>query len=149
HLTEQFTAIPRENQASRAVVVDEVLLRLAKSQHMNDLQADIVLQFVYNGNTRLLTMAAMRKRLKELQGSTIQGADHTEVAKHLISEMERYGELRYEGSSFYQWAGSHWRALHDSEMLRVLAEEFGALAAARNHNDHKGILQVASHLVPS
>lgn len=148
YLTDKFTEIPRDRQASRAAVVDEVLVRLAKSQHMGDLQCDIILQFIYNGNSRLLTMAAMRKRIKELKGSSMTGADHTEVAQALIKEMERYGELRHDGSHFFQWAGSHWRQLTDSELLKVLAEEFGALQAARKHNDHKGILQVVSHLIP-
>lgn len=148
HLTEKFTEIPRDNQAARAQVVEEVLVRLAKSQHLSDLQTDVILQFIQNGNGRMLTMGSMRKRVKELKGSSIAGADHTEVAKHLIAELERYGAVRFEGSNFYQWAGSHWRMMQDVELMRVLAEEFGMLQAARKHNDHRGILSVAANLVP-
>jgi len=148
HLNARFTEIPRDNQASRAAVIDDVLVRLAKSQHLGDLQADIILQFMYNGNSRLLTMASMRKRIKELKGSSNLGLDHTEVAVALIKEMERYGEVRHDGSFFYQWVGSHWKQLSDSDLLKVLAQEFGTLQAAKRHSDHKGILQVVSHLVP-
>ena len=148
YLTDKFTEIPRDKQASRAAIVDEVLVRLAKSQHMGDLQCDIILQYIYNGNSRLLTMASMRKRIKELKGSTMSGTDHTEIAQHLIKELERYGEVRYEAGSFYQWAGAHWRQMTDADLMKVLAEEFGQLAAARKFNDHKGILNVASMLVP-
>ena len=148
HLTDQFAEIPRDNQASRATVVDLVLGKLAKSQHMGDLQKEIILQFIYNGNSRLLSMASMRKRIKELSGTGIEGFDHTQVAKHLMAEIERYGEVRFESGHFYQWAGSHWRQMSDTDILKVLAEEFGHLQAARKHSDHKGILQVASNLVP-
>lgn len=147
YLGDKFNEIPKDNQASRAEIVEEVLVRLAKSQHMGDLQYDIILQFIHNGNARLLTMAAMRKRIKELKGKTISGDDHTEIAGHLIAELERYGELRFDGGLFFQWVGSHWKVLGDWEILGVLAREFGSLNAAKRSSDHQGILKVMSNLV--
>lgn len=148
HLSEKFSEIPKENQASRASVIEDTLARLAKSQHMNDLQYDIVLQYIHNGNGRMLTMASMRKRIRELKGKTMTGDDHTEIAQHLIAELERYGEMRFDGGLFYQWAGSHWKMLPEHTMLGILAREFGKLAAAKRNTDHKGILNVTGNLLP-
>lgn len=149
HLTDKFSEIPKDNQAARATVIEDVLSRLAKSQHMGDLQYDIILQFICTGNGRLVTMGAMRKRLKEMTGGEgLKGDDHTEVAQHLIKEIERFGELRWDGSAFYQWRGSHWGRLMEGEILAVLANEFGSMTAAKRHGDHKGILSVMTNLVP-
>lgn len=147
HLNTKFEEIPKTSQASRAAVVEEVLTRLAKSQHMTELEADMILGFISRGNFGMFTATAMRKRIKELKGSALVGNDHTEIAQALVKEIEPYGEIRFDGGQFFQWYGSHWRELPDTEILKVLAEEFGSLAAARRHSDHRGILQVLSNLV--
>ena len=148
-LAEKFTEVPREMQASRAQLVEDVLARMAKSQHLNEIQREMVLQFIHAGNGRTIPMAAMRKRVKELQGlNVVRGDDHTEIARHLIGELERFGEVRFDGGSFHQWRGSHWAQMMDWEILNVLAKEFGSLAAAKRSSDHKGIMTVMSNLVP-
>jgi putative DNA primase/helicase len=149
HLTDQFSQIPRENQAARTVVIDDVLVRIAKSQHFSDMHQDVVLQFIQNSNARLLNMGSMRKRLKDLRGSgELAGNDHTEIAQALIAELSLYGELRFEGSTFYQWVGSHWGILSRARIMKVLAEDFGHLPAAKKANDHRGILTTMQNLVP-
>ena len=147
HLHEQFSVLPREDLTARTKVVDEVLTRLARSKSLTQLDHDVVLQFIQNANGRMVTMSALRKRLKELEGTDITGNDHTEVAQHLIKEIEKYGELRFHAGHFYQWKGSHWEQQDSSALLKVLAEEFGNLAAARRHSDHRGILNTCENLV--
>lgn len=144
----KFKEIPRDNQGARAAVIDDCLNRIAKTQHLNEVQKEMVLQYIQNGNGRLITMASMRKRIKELSAGTMEGNDHTEIAQHLLKEMERYGELRFDSSDFWQWAGAHWRVMHPTAILKVLAEEFGHLPAARKNSDHKGILNTLQNLVP-
>jgi P4 family phage/plasmid primase-like protien len=147
HLTEKFTEIPRTNTTARTEVIEGVLVRLAKSQSLTHLDEDVILQFIHGANGRMVTIASMRKRVKELQASGIAGTDHTEIAIHLIKEMERYGEVRIHDGAFFQWGGSHWSKLEDSKVLGIIASEFGQLAAARKHNDHKGILATARNQV--
>ena len=148
YLEAQFKEVPRENVTSRASIVDEVLVRLAKDQHINSMQLNMILNFIYAANSRVLSIGALRSRLKELRGVEITGNDHTEIATHLIKELECYGEIRCEGVVVYQWAGSHWREISPAHILRVLCENFGGLPAARKSSDHKGILATLLNLIP-
>lgn len=148
HLQQKFTEIPKENVPGRIAIVDEILLRVSKSPSLTDLDQDLIINFIQSASSRMMTSGSLRKRLKELQGIDIQGNDHTEIAQHLIKEMERYGQIAFSNGSFYQWRGSHWVQMFESEVFKVLAEEFGWLPAARRHADHKGILKTAENLVP-
>lgn len=147
-LTEQFIAIPADDIAGRGAVIDQVMMRLSKAEHLTSLEHNTILQFIVNANGRMISLSTLRKRVQELKVKELQGTDHTEIAQALISEIERYGELRYQGSYFYQWRGSHWQQMEEVELMKVLAENFGKLQAARKHNDHKGIIKTAASLVP-
>jgi phage/plasmid-associated DNA primase len=148
NLTAQFNDIPRESQGARADLVETALVKLSKSQHIPEMKRDMLLSFINAANPRLVTMAALRKRLRELGGPVVAGEDHTSIANLMITELERYGEIRWDGTSFFQWAGSHWKKKDQAEMSKILANEFGHLPAARRSSDHRGILEVMRNLVP-
>lgn len=148
HLTKQFSEVPREATSQRADIIEDALVKLSKSQHLPEMKKDIIINFIASANLRVVTTSALRKRLRELMAPKRLGEDHASVAHLMIAELERYGEVRHDGKSFYQWAGSHWKELPASLMFSTLAREFGSLPAARKSSDHKGILEVMRHLVP-
>lgn len=148
HLTDKFTEFGPDNTSMRAKIIEECLLRVAKSTDVSETQTEMFLQFVVNASGRLINLSALRKQLRVFKGAEIAGEDHTELAQLLIQELERYGEVRFATGSFYQWRGSHFAQLAEHEVLKVLAESFGGLPAARRQSDHRGIFKVASTLVP-
>ena len=146
HLAERFSEIPREDMTARIPVIDAVLLKMAKSESLGELDKDIVLSYILTANNKQITMAAMRKRLRELSGQELVGNDHTEIAEAMLKEMEREGEVRFDVNNFYRWYGSHWRRVGPEEVGALLARQFGHLSAARRFSDHKGIVQVMQRL---
>jgi putative DNA primase/helicase len=148
-LTQKFMETPKEDTEGRMAIIDETMLRLAKSAVLTSTDHDMIIQFIQNANGRIVSTGALRKRIKELRGGEHLGEDHTEIALLLIKELERYGEIRYQGTDFYQWRGAHWQRMSTPEIMKVLAENFGSMPAARKHSDHKGILQTMVSLVPN
>lgn len=148
HLTKVFSETPREATSERADIIEGVLVKLAKAQHLPDMKKDIIVNFIASANARVVTTTALRKRLRELCTPRQLGENHTSVARMMIEELQRYGEVRWDGSAFYQWAGSHWRELQNAQIFSLLANEFGHMPAARRSSDHRGIVDVMKALVP-
>ncbi|MDP2214097.1 phage/plasmid primase, P4 family [Phenylobacterium sp.] len=146
HLQAKFIEIPKDNVPGRQAMIEEVLARVARSEHLNHIDEDMILGFIQNGSGRMVTVAALRKHLKDLQGGEILGTDHTEIAQALLRTLEVEGEIRFVNGRFYQWFGSYWREMEQSEIFKRLAEEYGDLSAARKFYDHKGIVQVMEKL---
>lgn len=135
------------NSMGRRKAVEDVLLRMSKSATMTSLDKEQVLSHAQAMSGKTITMTTMRKRLAELERGEIEGVDHTEIAQALIKDLSRFGEVRMDGDSFWQWKGSHWEALTEARIMEHIAREYGAMTAARRHNDHRGILKVAENLV--
>lgn len=147
-LTDKFEKVPPEATMQRGELIDATLVRMIKSPSLGAVQHDLIIKFITQIAGRTLGVGSLRKRLLELSRGEVQGNDHTEIAKALIKEVEAYGELRYDGGSFYQWRGAHWADVPESELMGIIASEFGGLLAAKRHGDHRGILQTAVNLVP-
>lgn len=137
-----FLEVPVEDIAGRTRVIENVLVNLARSTSVTSIEAETVLTFVHLASGKLMTLASLRKRMRELQGGELLGEDHTEIAQAVRVEIERTGELRYHESRFYQWWGSHWKELVEADLMRSISTNFGHLPAARRFSDHKGIIQV-------
>jgi putative DNA primase/helicase len=148
YIQEKMVEIPRDNVKGRLDLIEEVLQRISKSPDIDEMGQGTILNFLNTSSGRMVTIAALRKRLNDIKGNEIAGNDHTEIAKCLIDEIERYGKLAYYQGGFYQWQGAHWCRLPDGDVFKTLAEEFGSLPAARRHSDHKGIVQTLINLVP-
>lgn len=148
HLTKVFMDVPREATNERADIIEDTLVKLSKAQHLPDMKKDMIVSFIASANPRVVTTAAIRKRLRELCAPKRLGEDHTSIAKMMLDELQRYGEVRFDGTHFYQWGGSHWRQKNTAEIFAMLANEFGHLPAARRSSDHKGIIEIMKALVP-
>lgn len=133
---------------ARVRVVDELLMRAGRQKNLTSFEEETLMQTISTGSNRGITMASMRRRLAELRAGEIMGSDHSELARELLKELERYGEVRMEADQFYQWAGSHWKVLDRVEIYKLLSNEFGHFPAAKKSNDHRGIVYVLSNIVP-
>jgi putative DNA primase/helicase len=141
-----FTEIPPEELGGRHKAVDDILLRMAKSQHLSELDKSSMLKHIHLASGRLIQVASMKTRIKELSGGDVLGENHTEIAEALLREVEREGEVRFHNGNFYRWMGACWEVLEEHIILRTLAREFGALQAAKKFNDHRGIVNVLQKL---
>jgi phage/plasmid-associated DNA primase len=146
YLTQKFIEIPREDILGRTKIIDETVIRIARSTALTSIDEDVIVRFIVSANNRLITAESLRKELKKLRAGEMQGNDHTEIATALLERLEAYGEIRFYGTTFYQWRGSHWQELPETRLFDELAKEFGKLPAARRHADHKGIIAVVRTL---
>lgn len=147
YINDQFSIHDR-NSPGRRKAIEHVLFKLSKSTTLTTVDSDSIIQYLVATSGRSVSTAALRTRLKELKTGEVEGTDHTEIARLLLTELERFGQIRFFGDKFWQWAGAHWSAIPEHRILETLATEFGGMSAARKYSDHKGILKVMANLVP-
>lgn len=146
HLAQAFVDLPPTAIVERMEIIEEVLLGMARSR-MDQFEIEKVLSFVQTAGRTKTPIRALRKRLQDLQSGGLKGENHTDIALALIKELEQHGEVRFSNDTFYRWTGCHWKALRRSEVLKVVAQEFGNLPLAKRYWDHLGIADAASHLL--
>lgn len=67
--------------------------------------------------------------------------DHEAIARQVIEEMNRGGEIRHSQGSFWQWNGSCHEQLQDAAVYKIVAERVKGNQLARRHNDYAAIVK--------
>lgn len=133
---------------SRMMAVEYALVKIAQARHLTSLDEERLLRYIADAGGLRLTVTNLRRRLRELSAGDVQGHDHTEIARAVIKDVEQYGPLRLWSAKFWTWAGSHWVEKPRSELLKVVADNYGSMDAARKNSDHKGVVEIIANLVP-
>ena len=127
--------------------IEFLLGRMAASNEISTMQVDSLLKTIHDLSAKRITMLALRKRLKELQGGKIEGNDHTEIAEAMLKDLGKYDrEVRGEGGKLWRWDGACWAELEEDEINQLLYREYSKLPAAKKAGDHVGIIKVLHKL---
>jgi putative DNA primase/helicase len=141
---------------SRIDGVDMGLKKMGESKSLGSLDRDRLLKYVVESGGLKVTKSTLNNRLKELTKEEIDGLNHTEIAAAVIKDRLQVQMLAYVGTQFLGWNGSHWsehspiegETTIEKALKRRIATEYGHLPAGRRESDHKGILKIASELIP-
>lgn len=126
--------------------IQRVVSMLAANPDIGPMESDRILKHVSDTAAKSVSVASMKREIALLQKGDISGNDHTEIAKAVLSDLEQFGELRYNADTFWQWHGAHWEVIDASHILKKIAENYGQYPAAKRASDHSGILRVLQTL---
>lgn len=146
-LTDQFTTHDRVTGLEELQkAIDKAMAHIAASPQITPMDHDVIFNFISQSMGRMVTVGALRRRLKQLTAVEVQGESHAELAAMALKEIEQFGELRFAHSKFWQWAGSHWEELEEHTILSRIITDFGHLPAARRNSDHMGVVKTMRSL---
>lgn len=126
----------------RSEAVETVLTKIAKSQSLSKIDEDRLLQYIVDVSGLGVKMGTLRARLKELRAGTVQGNDHSEIARAVLADLSQYNLIRFHGGKLMKWAGSHWTEMDTNGIKGLISNSYGHLAACKKASDINGILQV-------
>lgn len=133
----------------RMQIVDTVLKRISKSQKLSEIEISAVLTNLKKNSGLNVPLSHYYKQLKTIQAGAIEGVNHTEIAEEVIKIYEeRRNKLAFHAGEFWYYTGDCWRPADEPELRKVIAQEFGAMTAAKKSSDHKGILEIMTKIVP-
>lgn len=124
-----------------------IVNKMVNCSAMTPMEENMICRFLVNTSGKLLTIATLRRQIDDQRRGELEGVNHTEIAEALVGELKRYGEVRYHNTHWWQWNGAYWKELDETDILRKVAETFGAYPAAKRHSDHRGILNIAASMV--
>src|SRR3546814_13501040 len=73
-------------------------------------------------------------------------ADHEAIAREVIDEMSRGGDLRFTQGSFWQWGGSCFGQVDHDEVYEKVATGVKGNILSRRHNDYEAIVKTVCKL---
>lgn len=146
HLHRTFEEFPADHP-QRTTAVMYILQKISDSTRISRLEEDQLLRYIAAVSGMNVSLSSLRGQIKEMQKGETQGSDHTEIAKAVITDQERFGEIRFHGGRFWEYQGSAWDPMDDHVLRKLIADQYGTLNAARKASDHKGIVDTIQHLV--
>lgn len=144
YLQEKFES---EEKIDPVPIVEEVLLRMAKSPSLSRIDEDRILKYIYSVAKMGVPISTFKARLKELRQGDIKGNDHSEIARAVLEDFEQKTLIRYYGSRFMKWAGSHWVPMETNVLASHISANYGHLAACKKASDIAGVIKVMSYIV--
>lgn len=148
YLKGEFEKFEDEGSIQRLSAIDYVLRRISRSPHLTSLEIESVFTYIIQTNKRSIAKPALKSRLKELETGELEGKDHTEIAKAVLNDLLRIGEIHFFHDNLWQYKGSNWEVMNKQEILQLIANNYGFYPAAKRASDHSGILQIIKALVP-
>lgn len=109
---------------------------------LSALDEAMILRFITVQSAGTMLQSDLKRQLQLLRKGDIAGENHKELAEAAIEYLSRFGEVRFDAGMFWQWKGAFWERKEEHEILKVIAEEYGAYPAARRQSDHSGIMRV-------
>lgn len=135
------------DHAGRINAINFVLKKMSVATTLSVLDEERLLKYISDAAGMKMTLSSLRKQMKELARGQMRGKDHTEIAKAVISDIEQISPLRFVGGRFWTWTGSHWEVKANSEIMRLISENYGHMEMGKRHSDHNGVLKVMQALV--
>ena len=148
YLKGEFEKFEDEGSIQRLSAIDYVLRRISRSPHLTSLEIDTVFSYIVQTNKSTIKKTSLKARLKELETGELEGKDHTEIAKAVLNDLLRIGEIHFFQDNLWQYKGSNWEVMNKQEVLQLIANNYGFYPAAKRASDHNGILQIIKALVP-
>jgi len=133
-----------------ADTIQAIIERVAKDPsftkvHQNTLYEHIVRHCGELGFTKRDLMAAYTDIRK---GGEKKGELETQavVAREVLTDLQKYGEVRFDLGQFWQWSGSCFKPLDGDLLYMTVANTVKESVLARRHSDYAAIVQVMARM---
>jgi len=134
--------------------IEELFAELGKDENFGKLDAEAIINHIKTrfGKELGIGKPALVRLLKESQAAAALGgdgelaADHEAIARDVIDEMSRGGDLKFSQGSFWQWNGSCFGQVEHDEVYEKVATSVKGNILSRRHNDYEAIVKTISKL---
>lgn len=90
-------------------------------------------------------LQAFRQARTEGEGGE-EWEDHETIARMILEQMQRFGEIRYDNGSFWQWNGSCFEKMEESTIYNYITINVKGSQLVRRHHDYSSIVKVLTHM---
>jgi P4 family phage/plasmid primase-like protien len=129
-------------------IVDELIGLLAADENFSEANMKVMAGKIFARTKDVgYAKADLKADFKAARKGDVDIAeDHAAIARQVIEEIGRGGELRHDQGLFWQWNGAHFKSLDDEAIQREVAERVKGNLLARRHNDYVAITKTIAML---
>jgi len=131
--------------------ISELVHEIAKDEHFTKFEYATLVTYIINicGKDLGLKKSDLMTLYKEAQSAAEDGGEsesHAMIARAVLEEMQRAGEIRHDHGQFWQWNGSCFAPLDQNDIYLHVIDKLQGSAFARRHSDYRGIVEVLERM---
>jgi putative DNA primase/helicase len=146
-LTEEILLHPDDPDWALARVA-ELIEKVAKDPNFKELEFNGLIPMIDRclGDIKISKTDLRRSFKVAKAGGSDQAADHEAVAREVIEDLQRIGELRWTQGTFWQWQGSCFAEVSRDDIYEHIAKTVKGNTLSKRHSDYKSITDTISIL---
>lgn len=129
--------------------VHELIDNVARDEQFTEFEFNALIPDLQRAAKPLtLTKPDLKMAFKEARkGDKEEAGDHEAIARQVVEELQRGGELVYDHSQLWQWGGAHFQKKDRKDIYMSVAEGVKGNMLARRHNDYEAITKTVETMV--
>jgi P4 family phage/plasmid primase-like protien len=129
--------------------IDELINSVAKDEQFTDgFFAAIIPAIQRAAKPLALKVTDLKKSFKDARrGDVEDAADHEAIARQVVEELNRGGDLVYDQGRLWQWNGAHYKQKDRKDIYMEVAEGVKGNTLARRHSDYDAITKTIENMV--
>lgn len=150
-LTGKIAEKPEDDDWAMARV-QELLALIAKDDKFSEMDFRALIGFIQKtaGSENLKfgkadLMQGYKAAKRESEGGE-DWEDHETIARTVLEQIERIGELRFDKDRFWQWAGSCFKNVSHDDIYMEIANNIKGSKLVQRHNDYASVTKVLERM---
>lgn len=147
-LNDQISLHPEDNDWALGRVTELIGL-VGRDDNFSDLNFSALIGDIQRalGDVKI-SKPDLKKMFRDARnGSGEQAADHEGIARQVVEELERTGELRWSEGTFWQWNGSCFKELKREEIVKFVATNIKGNMLSKRQGDYEAITKTVALLI--
>lgn len=131
--------------AAITMLIEEV----ARDEQFSDFEFDTLTVALQRAAKPLvLTKPSLKTAFKVARkGDAEEAADHEAIARQVVEDLQRGGELLYDKGRLWQWSGAHFEHKDRKDIYMTIAEGVKGNNLSRRHSDYEQITKTVENMV--
>lgn len=130
--------------------VEELLVKVAADENFTEFQMRALVPHIMKiaaglGLKKSDLMQSYKQAKKGANGEDTW-EDHETLARVVLEEMQRNGEIRFDNGVFWQWGGACFEPLDDDAVYLQVATTVKGSQLLKRHNDYKSVTDVMKRI---
>lgn len=138
-----------ETDDERADIVQELINEVAKDDNFTDLNFGSLIKYLQRASGDIQpSKPDLKQAFKAARrGDNEVAADHEEIARQVVEEINRGGEILFAQGRFWQWNGAHFEQKDRRDVYMMVAKSVKGNVLVRRHSDYEAVTRTIEHMV--
>jgi P4 family phage/plasmid primase-like protien len=150
YLEENIAKDTNDDPKYRMKVIQTLISEVAKDENFSEFEFNTLIKNIQrlSGEGLDLSRPDLKAEFKAARrDDNEQAGDHEEVARQVVEEINRGGDIIHSQGQFWQWNGAHFKAIDRKDIYMMVAKTVKGNVLVRRHNDYEAVTKTIENMV--